>query len=247
MTHHAARQNESSEQHVAPASIWRNGDFRLIWIRQTVSIFGDRVTELALPWLVLLYTHSPLDTGLTFTAGQLPALIFSPIVGVVADRWERRHIMVACNVASALALLSLIIAAGACAWLGFAGSFWMALVGNGVLDGCIALAFIIVGAASSAVTPSTVLGRVTAACQMLYAVVRGLGPLAAGAGLARWGASPAFIGFAGLLAALALVDGLAPSAHTALRAGAAYLIHPVRGSTPNQESARESDCRPWLW
>ncbi len=38
--------------------LWQDWRFRLIWIGQTASIFGDRITGIALPWLLLLQTHS---------------------------------------------------------------------------------------------------------------------------------------------------------------------------------------------
>jgi len=388
-----------------PPSAWRNRDFRLLWMGQTVSIFGDRISGLALPWLVLLSTGSPPATGITFAAGQLPALLLSPFAGMAADRWERRRLMLICNLISALALftlasvallgyltyphilivmfvlgsasigflvaygallpelvgrrslasanaaleasdalgtvagpalggallqllgpalalaidalsficsaltlaslhycsnpapimeepppfwheasaglrtllklpslrlasicsvglnlfsasitllliqltqqrlglsagqagfilaaagigglctsllanrlthfpwgrlaaVTLLVAAGACIWLSYSTHFWEAFVGNGILDGCIALSFIIVGSASSAVTPDRLLGRVNAACQALYAIVRSAGPLVLGVVLTKWGTLPAFICCAALLAGLALL------------------------------------------
>ncbi|WAH35991.1 hypothetical protein [Alicyclobacillus dauci] len=39
-------------------------NFRSLWFGRMVSIFGDRFTELALPWIVLQSTHSPWKAGL---------------------------------------------------------------------------------------------------------------------------------------------------------------------------------------
>jgi hypothetical protein len=42
-----------------PVSLWHKRDFVLLWFGQTVSILGSRMSELAIPLLVLAVTHSP--------------------------------------------------------------------------------------------------------------------------------------------------------------------------------------------
>lgn len=93
----------------APPSLWRLKTFRYIWGGQTASIFGDRVTGLALPWLILSRTHSAFDAGLVSAARYLPFITLGLVAGVAADRMDRRALMVACDVARALALGAIVV------------------------------------------------------------------------------------------------------------------------------------------
>ena len=64
-----------------------------VWAGSTVSLVGDQVTLLALPWLVFQITRSPLQLGIVTALQGLPFLLFTLIAGVYADRWDRRIIM----------------------------------------------------------------------------------------------------------------------------------------------------------
>ncbi len=87
-----------------PSSLWRERTFRYVWCVQTASIFGDRVTGLALPWLILLQTGSAFAAGLVLAARYLPLALLGLPAGVLADRVDRRALMIACDVARATAL-----------------------------------------------------------------------------------------------------------------------------------------------
>lgn len=85
----------------------RETAFRAVWLGQTASLFGDQVTGLALPWLILLQTHSALDAGLIAAVRYLPLILFGLPAGVLADRediLERRALMIAADVLRALSL-----------------------------------------------------------------------------------------------------------------------------------------------
>jgi MFS family permease len=64
-----------------------------MWSASTVSVLGDQVTFLALPWLVLQITHSPLQLGIVAALDMLPYTLFSLPAGVYIDRWDRRAVM----------------------------------------------------------------------------------------------------------------------------------------------------------
>lgn len=99
-----------------PASLWRNSAFLTLWAGQSVSVFGTQVTTFALPWLVLDLTHSATAVGLLNAVSFLPYLIFSLPAGVIADRWNRRTIMLICDAARGCVILSIPVAA-AFGWL----------------------------------------------------------------------------------------------------------------------------------
>ena len=62
-----------------------NGSFSALWTGQLISLFGDRVHQIALAFLVLGVTHSPLAVAFVFVAATLPNLL------LVADRRHLRR------------------------------------------------------------------------------------------------------------------------------------------------------------
>jgi MFS family permease len=98
----------------APAvevSLWRDRRFAEFWTGHTVSQFGDRITELALPLIaVLVLDANASEVGLLTAAVWLPNLI-SLFVGAWVDHHPRkRRLLVVADVARAAALLSIPIA-----------------------------------------------------------------------------------------------------------------------------------------
>jgi len=87
-----------------PVALWRDRTFRFIWGGQTASLFGDQVTNLALPWLLLHQTHSAFVAGAVSAARYLPLLLFGLAAGLIADRVERRALMIAADVGRLVAL-----------------------------------------------------------------------------------------------------------------------------------------------
>jgi len=84
----------------------RHRNYRLLWIGTVVSHSGDWMDQIALNWLVLEISNSPLSLGLVNLCRAIPVLCFVPLGGVVADRFKRRNIlMVTQSVAMFLAFL----------------------------------------------------------------------------------------------------------------------------------------------
>ncbi len=106
----------------------REREFRLFWIGQTISNFGDQVTWLALPVIAVLILHAdPAQMGLLTAFGLLPHLLFSLPAGVWLDRVQhRRRLMILMDLGRA-AVIALVPIAVAFHWLSidllFAGSF----------------------------------------------------------------------------------------------------------------------------
>jgi MFS family permease len=72
-------------------------DFRLLWIGQTGSFFGDALVGVALAFAVLGLTGSAGDLGLVLAAFALPRVAFVLAGGVWSDRLPRQRVMVACD------------------------------------------------------------------------------------------------------------------------------------------------------
>lgn len=69
-------------------------DFRLLWFGACTSSVGTWMQAVAQNWLVLELTNSPFLLGLDSFLGQIPIFLFSLIGGVVADRADRRKLLV---------------------------------------------------------------------------------------------------------------------------------------------------------
>jgi MFS family permease len=82
-----------------------NRDFRLLWLGQVVSQLGDWFDTIALFTLVLRLTGSGRAVGLVLVARFLPSVVLGPLSGVLADRFNRRHIMIASDIGRAFVVL----------------------------------------------------------------------------------------------------------------------------------------------
>ena len=69
-------------------------DFTLVVVGQVVSLFGNAAIRFALPLYLLNQTGSSRLYGLVTACAFIPAVLLSPVGGVVADRVNKRNIMV---------------------------------------------------------------------------------------------------------------------------------------------------------
>jgi MFS family permease len=98
--------------------IRQNDRFRRLWIAQLISAAGDWFNSVAVLGLVLQLTNSGLAISLVVLCSTLPAFFLIPVAGPVADRFDRRTLMIVTNVLSAgIALLFLIVHAASTLWL----------------------------------------------------------------------------------------------------------------------------------
>jgi MFS family permease len=72
----------------------RDARFSAVWLAGTISLFGDRLHQIAIGVMVLSVTGSALQTGMVFLAATLPNLLLGPIAGTFVDRWNQKHVMV---------------------------------------------------------------------------------------------------------------------------------------------------------
>ncbi|GAA2988205.1 MFS transporter [Streptomyces lactacystinicus] len=84
--------------------------FRNFWLSRAVSGLGSAITTVALPVLVFQESGSPLLVSLVAAAGTLPYLAFGLIAGAVADRVDRRTLMIATDWLNALCLATVPLA-----------------------------------------------------------------------------------------------------------------------------------------
>lgn len=86
----------------------RHREFRLFYSGQVLSLVGTWMQTTALGWLVLELTNSEFLLGVVTAMGSLPVLLFTLFAGVVADRLDKRNIILTAQ--SAALVLSLLLA-----------------------------------------------------------------------------------------------------------------------------------------
>jgi predicted MFS family arabinose efflux permease len=87
-------------------------DFRLLWFGACTSSIGSWMQKLAQAWLVLQISNSPFLLGLDAFLGELPIVLFALVGGVVADRRDRRGLLLASQVVQMSSALLLALLAG---------------------------------------------------------------------------------------------------------------------------------------
>src|ERR1700683_2011861 len=88
--------------HEAQARLGR--DFWLYFSGQAVSQLGGSFTMFAMPLLVFKLTHSATNLALTTVAEFVPYLLFGLLLGAVVDRFDRKRLMLASDIAQALVI-----------------------------------------------------------------------------------------------------------------------------------------------
>ena len=86
----------------------RHRNYRLYFGGQGISLTGSWMQQVAMGWLVYRLTGSAFYLGLVAFFAQVPVIFMSPLAGVLADRWNRMHIML---VAQTLAMIQAFILA----------------------------------------------------------------------------------------------------------------------------------------
>ena len=87
----------------------RQRNFALLWFGGLISLMGDRVLLIALPFFVYQQTGSTIATAIMVASNLLPRLLFGSIAGVFVDRWDRKKVMVIASVAQGIVILPLLI------------------------------------------------------------------------------------------------------------------------------------------
>src|SRR5262249_15754983 len=71
-----------------------NRDYRLFFLGQGISLIGTWIQQIAMNWLVYRLTSSAFYLGVVGFSSQIPLLFFAPGAGVLADRLDRRRILI---------------------------------------------------------------------------------------------------------------------------------------------------------
>ncbi len=106
-------------------------NYRLYFFGQIVSTTGTWMQSVAQVWLVLSLTHSGLALGITTGLQFLPILFLGPLGGLVADRFDKRRVLILTQAADAflaLTLGGLVLTGGIQLWMVYALALGLGLV-----------------------------------------------------------------------------------------------------------------------
>ena len=106
--------HESEALEAAPTPLGKNRSFILLWTGAGISILGSRISAIAYGLVVLWATKSPTLTSLVTFAALLPFLVVQLPAGALVDRWNRRTVMIVCDLGRvvAIGILAVTIALG---------------------------------------------------------------------------------------------------------------------------------------
>jgi len=188
-------------------------DFRILWLGACTSTVGTWMQKVAQNWLVLTLTGSAFYLGLDSFLGELPILLFTLIGGVIADRYERRRLLMGSQyvqMTCAFVLMTLVYLDVIRIWHILALSF---ISGTAQAFG---------GPAYQSLIPQLVskdhLPNAIALNSIQFNIARVLGPLLAGVALAAFGSAACFgingLSFLVVIAALTMLRVKHVAPHT---------------------------------
>jgi MFS family permease len=93
----------------APGLLRANGPFRTLITARVISFTGDTLSLVALMLYVAATTGHATAVALLLLVGDFAPALLSPLTGAISDRLNRRHVMIACELAQSLVLLTIAV------------------------------------------------------------------------------------------------------------------------------------------
>ncbi len=93
-------------------SVLKNGSFQIFSWSQAVSLFGDKLDYMALLAMIAFYAskygwQSSRAISYLSVIVAMPVVLFGPLAGILVDRWDRRKVMIVCDSARTVLVLSI--------------------------------------------------------------------------------------------------------------------------------------------
>ncbi len=181
---------------------FRYRNYRLFFSGQAISLIGTWTQQVALSWLVYRLTGSTLLLGAVAFSGQIPTFFLAPIAGVIADRFDRKRLLLgtqALSMIQALILAALVLTGTIATWQILALSLFIGIVN--AFDIPIRQSFVV-----AMVEKKEDLGNAIALNSAMFNSARFIGPSVAGVLVAAFGEGICFllngISYVAVLAAL---------------------------------------------
>jgi MFS family permease len=208
-----------------------NADLRRMFVAQVVSYLGDWFSFVALLGLVKDLTDSNFLVSMVMVSFSLPSFVASPFAGPIADRFDRRRILVVVSGIQAVAALGL-LAVGA-------DTVWLAFVLQSTISGLAA----VVGPASQAAVPNLArdpdeLNRANALLGSTWGIMLAIGAAVGGFFAALFGREASFVANAISFAASAWVFSRIRTPLQAPRQATSQRMRPIADMTEALGHAR---------
>ncbi len=163
-----------------------NGNYRSLWLASVISMLGEWFNTIALFFLILEYTGSEFLLGFLFTVRMISFAIFQPFIGLLADRYNRKIMMMVTNIVQVFLALGFILVDSA------SDMWWMIS-----LSGLMMLLHGAYMTAERAAIPNVVspehLTTANALDAASWSTALCIGALLGGIVVSQWGADAAFI------------------------------------------------------
>ncbi|MCL4832868.1 MAG: MFS transporter [Caldilineaceae bacterium] len=163
-----------------------NPNFRNLWLGQIVSLLGDWFNLIASAALVGALTQSGLAIGSLFVVRMLAPFLISPIAGVVADRYNRKHILIAADLVRAVTVFGFL-------FVREPGHVWILYTLTAVQLALSGFFFPARNAILPDVTTPEELGAANALSSATWSVMLAVGAALGGLVSGTWGIYPAFV------------------------------------------------------
>jgi len=207
------------------ASLLDGSQFRRYFLAQFVSNIGTRMQMAGTAWLVLVMTDSPVQMGTVLAAEVLPIIALGPLAGKYVDRYEPRFITICTQLALALVVSGIALAAWSESYVGIVAlslAFGIVAAIDGIARNAVAVAMIEPGSFRNAMALNSVSANGSAL----------VGPAVAGLAIGTLGAPWCFMinagTFVGVAAALATIHAFPNPGQRASRGSAASPRHALR-------------------
>ncbi len=182
-----------SESHAPPVKttgyldlVRGNGNFRSLWYGQIISLLGDWFNLIASAALIGSLTRSGLAVSGLFVVRMLAPFLVSPIAGVAADRFNRKHLLIMADLSRAVIVLGFLTVRRP-------EQVWLLYALTAVQLGISGFFF----PARNAILPDIVnrseLGAANALSSSTWSVMLALGAALGGIAAGEWGLQPAFV------------------------------------------------------
>ena len=99
--------------------ILRQPNFAKLWFGGLISMTGDWILIVGLPFEIYRRTGSTLATGAMVLAFLIPSILLGSVAGVFVDRWDRQRLMVVINLIMAVVLLPLLAIDALGIWIAY--------------------------------------------------------------------------------------------------------------------------------
>lgn len=166
--------------------VLQNANFRYLWLGQIISLLGDWFNLVASAALVATLTESGLAVGTLFMVRMLAPFLVSPIAGVVADRYNRKSILILTDLGRIFTALGFLL-------VDEPDQVWLLYLFSVLQLGISGFFFPARSAILPDIVPERAVGTANALTSTTWSVMLAFGAALGGLVAGTWGLKPAFL------------------------------------------------------